>query len=124
MKLEAWGIPALAVATHEFLTAARAQAAALGRADLDPVLVAHPIQDQTLEQIEARAEGVLAEINARLTRGQIYGAIAFYLDHQAEIDKYLEDTKREFEGTAIPLEQANPTLWAKIQRAKAEAAQG
>ena len=59
-----------------------------------------------------------------LKRGQIYGAIAFYLDHQAEIDKYLEDTKREFEGTAIPLEQANPTLWAKIQRAKAEAAQG
>jgi uncharacterized protein (DUF433 family) len=29
---------------------------------------------------------------------QIYGAIAFYLDHKAEIDKYLEDTKREFEG--------------------------
>ena len=59
-----------------------------------------------------------------LKRGQIYGAIAFYLDHQAEIDKYLEDTKREFEGTAIPLEQANPTLWASIQRAKAEATQG
>ena len=59
-----------------------------------------------------------------LKRGQIYGAIAFYLDHQAEIDKYLEDTKREFEGNAIPLEQANPTLSAKIQRAKAEAAQG
>lgn len=59
-----------------------------------------------------------------LKRGQIYGAIAFYLDHQAEIDKYLEDTKKEFEGAAIPLEQANPTLWAKIQRAKAEAAHG
>ena len=28
------------------------------------------------------------------------------------------------EGNAIPLEQANPTLWAKIQRAKSEAAQG
>lgn len=34
------------------------------------------------------------------------------------------DTERELEGNAIPLEQANPTLWAKIQRAKAEAAQG
>ena len=31
--------------------------------------------------------------------------------------------KREFEGTAVPLEQANPSLWAKIQRAKADAAQ-
>ena len=48
-----------------------------------------------------------------LKGGQIYGAIAFYLDHQAEIDKYIEDTKKEFEGTAIPLDQ----------RAKAEAAQ-
>lgn len=28
------------------------------------------------------------------------------------------------EYPAIPLEQANPPLWAKIQRAKAEAAQG
>lgn len=59
-----------------------------------------------------------------LKRAQIYGAIAFYLDHQAEIDKYLVDTEREFEGKAIPLEQANPTLWAKIRRAKAEAAHG
>ena len=59
-----------------------------------------------------------------LKRSQIYGVIAFYLDHQAEIDKYLEMTAREFEGNAIPLEQANPALWAKIQRAKSEAAQG
>ncbi|MCU1236989.1 MAG: hypothetical protein JWP63_4956 [Candidatus Solibacter sp.] len=59
-----------------------------------------------------------------LKRSQIYGAIAFYLDHQAEIDKYLEETEREFERNAVPLEQANPTLWAKIQRVKAEAAQG
>jgi len=58
-----------------------------------------------------------------LKRAQIYGAIAFYLDHQAEIDAYLADTGREFEGNAIPLEQANPTLWARIQRAKAAAAQ-
>lgn len=57
-----------------------------------------------------------------LKRAQIYGAIAFYLDHQAEIDQYLEATDREFEGRATPLEQDNPTLWAKVQRAKAEAA--
>lgn len=59
-----------------------------------------------------------------LKRAQIYGAIAFYLDHQAEVDQYLADTEREFEGAAVPLEQANPTLWARIQRAKAEAAPG
>jgi len=59
-----------------------------------------------------------------LKRAQIYGAIAFYLDHQAEIDKYLEETAREFEANAIQLQRANPTLWAKIQRAKAEAPRG
>lgn len=58
-----------------------------------------------------------------LKLAQIFGAIAFYLDHRAEIDKYLEDTQREFEGRAIPLEQANPALWARIQRAKADSAE-
>lgn len=53
-------------------------------------------------------------------RAQIYGAIAFYLDHQSEIDKHLEETEREFEGNAIPLEQSNPNLWARIQKARAQ----
>ena len=55
------------VATTEFMTAARAQASALGRSDFDAVYVAHPIQDQTKGEIEARAEAVIAEIIARLT---------------------------------------------------------
>ena len=51
---------------------------------------------------------------------RVYGAIAFYLDHKARIDKYLEETKREFESSGIPMEQANPVLWEKIQRARAK----
>ena len=54
------------VATHEFMTAARAQAAALGRPEFDAVYVPHPIQDQTREQIEAKAEAVLEEVVGRL----------------------------------------------------------
>ena len=57
----------MAVATHEFLTAARAQAAALGRSDHEVVIVPHPIQDQTPEEIAARADTVLEEIVRRLT---------------------------------------------------------
>lgn len=45
-----------------------------------------------------------------LKRAQSYGAIAFYLDHQPEIDEYLLDTHRQFEANAIPLKQANPAL--------------
>ena len=53
-----------------------------------------------------------------LKRAQIYGAIAFYLDHQAEIDKYLVDTERELERSGIPMSEANPDLWERIRRAK------
>jgi len=65
-RLENRGIPAVPIATHEFMTAARAQASALGRPDLDAVYVAHPIQDQTKSEIEERAARVIAEIAARL----------------------------------------------------------
>ena len=66
-KLESLGIPSVPVATHEFMTAARAQAAALGRPAFDAVYVPHPIQDQTKAEIEAKADRVLAEVIARLT---------------------------------------------------------
>ena len=66
MKLESLGIAAIPVATREFMTAARAQAGALGRADLDAVYVEHPIQDQTPQEIAAKAEAVIGEIVARL----------------------------------------------------------
>ncbi len=67
IKLEGLGIAAVPVATREFMTAARAQAGALGRADFDAVYVEHPIQDQTPQEIAAKAEAVVDEIVARLT---------------------------------------------------------
>ena len=60
-------MPSVPIATGEFQTAARAQAAALNRPDFDAVYVLHPIQDQTKEEIEARADAALLEIVARLT---------------------------------------------------------
>jgi hypothetical protein len=67
VKLEGMGIPAAPVATDAFMTAARAQAAALGRPEFDAVYVNHPIQDQTREEIEARADVAAEEIVRRLT---------------------------------------------------------
>jgi hypothetical protein len=66
VKLEGMGIPSVAVATDEFRTAARAQAAALGRTGFEPVFVEHPIQDQTRAEIEARADRAVGEIVSRL----------------------------------------------------------
>jgi hypothetical protein len=53
-----------------------------------------------------------------LKLSEIYGAIAFYLDHQATVDPYLERKQREFEASGIPLSQENPELWAKLEQAR------
>ena len=71
IKLENLGIPAVAVATREFVTAARAQASALGRPDYEAVYVPHPIQAQAAAAIEARADEALADIVRRLTGGDV-----------------------------------------------------
>ena len=49
---------------------------------------------------------------------RVYGDIAFYRDHKADIDKLLEESAREFEANTIPLSEANPALWEKLQRAR------
>jgi uncharacterized protein (DUF433 family) len=65
-------------------------------------------------------ERILEEFPLLDRMSRVYGAIAFYLDHKNEIDKYLEETEREFEASGIPMKQANPALWEKIQRARAK----
>jgi uncharacterized protein (DUF433 family) len=50
---------------------------------------------------------------------RVDGAIAFYLDHKGEIDAYLETRAPEFEADTVPLSEANPALWEKLQRARA-----
>jgi predicted TIM-barrel enzyme len=67
IHLENLGVPAVPVATTEFMSPARAQASALGRAGFDAIYVQHPIQDQTPQQIAARADAVVEEIVRRLT---------------------------------------------------------
>jgi len=67
IHLENQGILAVPVATTEFTAPARLQASALGRPDFDAVYVQHPIQDQTPQQVAARADAVAEEIVARLT---------------------------------------------------------
>ena len=64
--LEARGIPAVFVASREFLGAAEAQARALGFAPAR-VLVSHPIQDRTDEEIRVQADAAYPEIVRAVT---------------------------------------------------------
>ena len=61
VDLEGRGIPAVYVATTEFVEAAQAQAEGLGAAPAG-VFVPHPIQDRTDEELAKLADGALEEI--------------------------------------------------------------
>ena len=65
--LESSGIPAVGVATTEFVEAAAAQKASLGT---DPayVFVPHPVQDRTDAELRAMADAHLDKILALLTK--------------------------------------------------------
>jgi len=56
-----------------------------------------------------------------LKLAQVYGAIAFYLDHQPEVRKYLEEKERRIQQSSIPLSEADPELWNRLQGAKVSA---
>ena len=64
--LEGQGLPAVYVASSEFVIAAAAQARALG---FEPagVFVPHPIQDRTDDEMRALADSALEEVWSRLT---------------------------------------------------------
>ena len=53
-----------------------------------------------------------------LTLEEVYGAIAFYLGHQAEIDTYLAVGEREFEALRQQTRQSNPLLYRKLEEAR------
>jgi alkanesulfonate monooxygenase SsuD/methylene tetrahydromethanopterin reductase-like flavin-dependent oxidoreductase (luciferase family) len=61
------GIPVATVISAEFTRAARAQAEALGAADYRAIVVSHPIQPLTREEVRALADKAFDEIVARLT---------------------------------------------------------
>jgi len=53
-----------------------------------------------------------------LTLEQVYGAIAYYLAHRAEIDDYLKKAEAEFEALRQSTRAANPEFHAKLVQAR------
>jgi uncharacterized protein (DUF433 family) len=60
----------------------------------------------------------IAQSFPSLTLEEVYGAIAFYLAHQAEIDAYLQEGEREFEALRQQSRQSNPLLYRKLEEAR------
>jgi len=65
---EIQGTPAVSIASSEFVDAAATQAQALGMLDAQRVFVDHPIQDANDEEMRAKADKVVDQIIAALTR--------------------------------------------------------
>ena len=59
--------PAVAIASTEFGDAAKTQAKALGMADARCLLVPHPIQDATGDQIREKADAIVDDVIAALS---------------------------------------------------------
>ena len=68
-EIERAGVPGVFVASAEFVTAAEAQAQALGH-DSARVFVPHPIQDRTDAEMVALAEGAVAALVEKLVGPQ------------------------------------------------------
>jgi len=65
----------------------------------------------------AAPEGI-AQSFPVLSLEEVYGAIAFYLANQAEIDAMLASNDREFELLRKRTRDANPALYKKLEEAR------
>jgi hypothetical protein len=59
---ETQGIPAVFIASSEFVDAAEVQAAALGLPDVKRIFVPHPIQDANDEEMRAKADAIVKAV--------------------------------------------------------------
>ena len=59
---ESNGIPAVFVATNEFVDAAVAQSKSLGMPDVHRVFIRHPMQDQTDAEMHTKADEVIEQL--------------------------------------------------------------
>jgi hypothetical protein len=62
------GKPTAVIATDVFVDAAEAQSKALGLPEAPRIFVPHPIQDATDAEIQAKADAIVDEVIAALTR--------------------------------------------------------
>jgi hypothetical protein len=66
-ELELRGVPAMFVASEQFVTAADSQSSALGFSAVARVFTPHPIQDRTDDEMVAYADAAFDQIVAAVT---------------------------------------------------------
>ena len=56
-----------------------------------------------------------------LTLEQVYGAIAYYLAHRDDVDRYLEARRQDFDAKRESARAADPMFYQKLADAKKQA---
>lgn len=82
------------------------------RVSLDSIVYAF-LAGQTAEAI--------AQAFPVLSLEQVYGAITFYLAHRADVDRYLEARRRDYEARREAARAADPMFYQKLADAKRQA---
>ncbi len=59
-----------------------------------------------------------------LSLEQVYGAIAFYLGHQAEVDTNIREGEEQIKQRVPPLSQRKPEAFLRLQRAREQMPHG
>ena len=67
------------------------------------------------KQGNQRPESII-EAYPTLSLAAAYGAVAYYLDHQEELERYIEERRREFERLRAASHAADPVFHADMRR--------
>jgi uncharacterized protein (DUF433 family) len=62
-------------------------------------------------------EGI-AESFPALTLEQIFGALAYYLANRETVDRYLQESERNFRSLRQDFRRKNPVLYARLEDAR------
>ena len=68
--------------------------------------------------LDGQSPESIAQLFPILTLEQVYGAIAFFLAHQAEIETYFEKAKADFETKRKASRKADPVFYQKLADAR------
>ena len=53
-----------------------------------------------------------------LTLEQVYGSIAYYVEHREEVDRYLAAQERDYEARRAAARAADPAFYARLAEAR------
>lgn len=70
--------------------------------------------------LDGQSPEAIAESFPTLSLEEVYGAIAFYLGHQPEIDDYLRQREADFEARREAARAADPLLYRRLAEGRRE----